>query len=90
MFDNKEKLNLVVVERIRKEIFKILLCDNVGDLISKYRDIFYEIIPELKKLEGVSNENSDDLFEHTMSVVNKTSSNIYLRLAALFNDLGVD
>ena len=90
IYEKKSSLNYVTPDRIRKELFKILLCDNAGDLISKYRDIFYEIIPELKKLEGVSNENSDDLFEHTMSVVNKTSSNIYLRLAALFNDLGVD
>lgn len=90
IYEKKSSLNYVTSDRIRKELFKILLCDNAGDLISKYRDIFYEIIPELKKLEGVSNENSDDLFEHTMSVVNKTSSNIYLRLAALFNDLGVD
>ena len=44
----------------------------------------------IKNLVDFDNGDGVDLFEHTMSVVNKTSSNIYLRLAALFNDLGVD
>lgn len=88
IFEKKYLINNIHVDRIRKELLKILVCDNAGDLISKYRDIFFEIIPELKSLVGVDNGDGLDLFEHTMSVVNKTSPNLYLRLAALFHDTG--
>ena len=88
IYENRVLLNNVTPERIRKELLKILVCDNAGDLISRYRDIFFEIIPELKSLVGVDNGDGLDLFEHTMSVVNKTSPNLYLRLAALFHDTG--
>lgn len=88
VYNNKNMLVDVIPERVSKEICKILVCDNAGDLISRYRDIFFEIIPELKPLVGVDNGDGLDLFEHTMSVVNKTSPNLYLRLAALFHDTG--
>lgn len=88
IYENRVLLNNVTSERIRKELLKILMCDNAGDLISRYRDIFFEIIPELKSLVGVDNGDGLDLFEHTMCVVNKTSPNLYLRLAALFHDTG--
>ena len=91
MLDKKELLNGVAPERIYIELRKILLCDNPGELISKYREIICEIVPELKPMISFNQNNPYhiyDVFEHTMKVVDSTPKNINLRFAALFHDTG--
>lgn len=91
MVDKKGLLNDVAVERIYVELSKILLCDKPGDLISKYREVICEVIPEIKPLIGFEQNNPYhiyDVFEHTMMVLNSTQKHHNLRFAALFHDTG--
>lgn len=91
MVDKKGLLNDVAVERVYVELSKILLCDRPGDLISKYREVICEVIPEIKPLIGFKQHNPFhiyDVFEHTMMVLNNTHKHHNLRFAALFHDTG--
>lgn len=91
MNNNKNLLSTVAVERIYVEIYKILMCEKPGELILKYKDIFCEVIPELKSMIDFNQNNPYhvyDVFEHTMIVLDNTKNNPYLRFAALFHDTG--
>lgn len=74
-----------------QELIEILLSKNVySELKSKEKDLF-ELIPELKVCKGFNQNNLwhiYDVYEHTLSVVSFVENNIYLRLAALFHDIG--
>lgn len=92
----KEKassLRDISAERIREELFKILLSQvpSVGIRLLQKTNVLDVILPEL--LETVDfdqkNPNHDkDVFQHSLCVLDNTSSIIPLRLAALFHDIG--
>lgn len=83
--NKKYKINDIGSDRARKEIIKILLCENPGNLILKYKDIFFEIIPELGLIDF-------DILMHIVNSLNSSSCQLSIRLAILFNNLenGVD
>ena len=87
----KKLLNMVAVERIYRELIQILISDNPSHYIRENKQIFFEIIPELKPMDGFNQNNPwhiYDVFEHTMLVLENTDKNIFLRFAALFHDMG--
>jgi tRNA nucleotidyltransferase (CCA-adding enzyme) len=91
MLEKKELLKDVAVERIYNELSKILLCDRAGDLFSKYREILCDVVPDLKPLIGFEQNNPYhmyDVFDHTMVALNNTRSDLTLRYATLFHDVG--
>lgn len=91
MFLKKDLLKNVTTERVFEEIKKILVYDNVDKYMDEYREIFFEIIPELKECNGFEQYNDYhiyDVYEHIINVIKNTPKNIYLRLAALFHDIG--
>ena len=47
---NKELLKNISVERIAVELNKLLMGDNVFNVLQKYRDVIAVIIPEFKRL----------------------------------------
>lgn len=55
MFNNKHLLKNVASERIYKELIKLLLGDNVENVLIEYREILEEVIPELKCIGDYSN-----------------------------------
>ena len=87
----KRLLKDVAVERIYRELIQILITDNPSQYIRENKQIIFEILPELKAMDGFEQHNSwhiYDVFEHTMVVLENTDKNIFLRFAALFHDVG--
>ena len=73
------------------KLLEILLSDDVYDLFKQNEREIFEIIPELKICKGFE-QNSKwhiyDVYEHILHVVSNVGNNIYLRLSALFHDIG--
>lgn len=86
-------LNSISAERIREELFKILLSKNPSDGIRLLKDlnILEIIIPELIDTIDFDQKNPNhnkNVFEHIMCVLDKTPPVLSIRLAALFHDIG--
>lgn len=80
-------------ERIRVELNKILLSDQPkrGILLLEELGLLNQFMPELSRCKGFLQHHpahSEDVFDHTLSVLEGTASILKLRLAALFHDLG--
>ena len=80
-------------ERINQEFTKIILADRPknGIILLEKLGLLKYIINDLHKTKGFdqrSIHHQYDLFDHTMEVLNATPSNLDLRLASLFHDLG--
>lgn len=91
--DLSSSLNGISVERIREELFKILLSENpsYGIRLMKDLNILEIVIPELIDAVGFDQKNPNhdkDVFEHIMCVLDKTPPILSVRLAALFHDIG--
>jgi len=73
----------------RAELEKILLCRNIKEILSEYRDIFIEVIPEFRMLMSTLPSLSDlDLLAHSFKAVGISSPILTLRYALLFYELG--
>ena len=86
-------LERISVERIREELFKILLSEkpSYGIRLMKDLGILKIIIPELVDSVGFNQYNphhDKNVFEHILCVVNNTPPILEVRLAALFHDIG--
>ena len=91
IINKKELLKETTPERVYEEIKKILVSDKIYDYMDEYREIFFEIIPELKECDKFNQHNDFhiyDIYNHTINVVKNTPKNIYIRLAAVFHDIG--
>ncbi|MCB0333703.1 MAG: CCA tRNA nucleotidyltransferase [Bdellovibrionales bacterium] len=79
-------------ERIREELVSILLRDHVRVAFEQMHEIglLSCILPELEACVGFDqNEyHSEDVFHHTLTVVERAPREKLLRLAALFHDIG--
>ena len=82
LFQKRELVKNVHPDRIRKDLLKILQCENSGDLLGKYNSIFLEVIPELKELFQY------EIPHNVIEMLNNTSSNIYIKFAILFYNNG--
>jgi poly(A) polymerase len=87
-----EKLTKVSAERIRNELDLLLLTErpSVGlDFIVRtgLADYFFPELVALQ-LEQDPVQRHKDVLKHTWAVVDKTSPDLVLRLAALFHDIG--
>ncbi|AKL97381.1 CCA tRNA nucleotidyltransferase [Endomicrobium proavitum] len=87
------RISIVAPERIRDEINKILIEKNpsvafeMADDINLLKNIFPEI-ERLKNLQQPEKYHSDDVFTHTMKVLNRVPPELVLRTAALLHDIG--
>ena len=73
------------------ELLSILMSDKPSILLKENESQLFNMIPELKSTKGFdqkSKYHNLDLYEHILKVVDNTPKNIYLRLAALFHDVG--
>lgn len=90
---NRKLIKNISKERIRDEICKILVCDKPKkgfELLSK-SGLLEIILPEINSLinfSPLSIKHNRNVFSHTLKVLNNTDNNLYLRLAALFHDVG--
>lgn len=86
-------LENVSTERIREELFKILLTEkpSKGFLIMRSLGILKEVIPELIPAIGFDQRNPHhdrSVFQHTLTVLDNTPPVLHVRLAALLHDIG--
>ena len=86
------RLEIVSAERIRDELDKLMLGHEVGAGLWGVVDtgLADEFIPEVSALalEQDPYHRHKDVLAHTIAVVEKTSRDLVLRLAALFHDIG--
>ncbi|WP_095558681.1 CCA tRNA nucleotidyltransferase [Candidatus Endomicrobiellum trichonymphae] len=86
-------IEIVSPERIRDEINKILI-EKIPSKAFKIMDeinLSVKILPEvarLKNLEQLEKYHTDDVFVHTLKVLDRTKNDIILRMAALLHDTG--
>ena len=90
--DMKERLGIVSAERIRDEFSKLVLADGAAPALSLMiesglADGFIPEIPALAMTEDPDHRHKDVL-AHSLAVMAKTDSDLVLRLAALFHDVG--
>lgn len=74
-----------------KDILKLLLNDDVYNIFKHYEEELFKLIPELKDCKGFNQNNKwhiYDVYEHILHVISGVEANTYLRLAALFHDIG--
>ncbi len=92
----RERLAIVSPERIVDEFFKIMMSDkpSIGLGLMYKTKVLEFLYPEIAQMGGVEQKKEyhhKDVFWHTLEVVDNVASksdNIWLRLAALFHDIG--
>ncbi len=87
-----ERLSIVSAERIRGELDKMLVADRPSGGLwlcveTKLADVFLPELPALA-LEQDPIHRHKDVLAHTLAVVDRTSADRLLRLAALLHDIG--
>lgn len=87
-----QALSDVSVERIRLELEKILMskCPARGLRAMAEMGALAFVLPELQESVGFEQNrfHYEDVFEHTLTVIENTPPDLKLRLAALFHDIG--
>jgi poly(A) polymerase len=87
-----DRLSIVSAERIRDELDKIMLVETPSDALwfIVRTGLAADFLPELPglALEQDPIHRHKDVLAHTLAVVDKTSPDCLLRLAALFHDVG--
>lgn len=91
--DNKDLIKNISAERIRDELCKILVSNNVrkGLKLLEKCGLLQIIIPEIVPSIGFDQKNIyhfEDVFNHTLSVIEKCPEDLTIRLAALLHDIG--
>lgn len=91
----KELLSLlkeVSRERITAELADILILDNAEKAVIMLEELGYwnMFVPELARLKGIiqNQYHALDVWDHTLAVFRNTPSELFMRLAGLFHDIG--
>ncbi|GHT36485.1 tRNA nucleotidyltransferase [Endomicrobiia bacterium] len=87
------RIKIVSPERVRDELNKILVEENPSRafMVMDNIDLLIEILPEvsrLKNLEQPLKYHIDDVFTHSLKVLDRAKNDIILRMAALLHDTG--
>ncbi len=91
LFEKRELLLKVSVERISAELLKLLCGRNVRKVLLEYIEVLGIILPELLPMRNFNQQNPYhiyDVLEHTAAVVENVPPKPFLRLAALLHDVG--
>jgi len=91
--ENAGLLENTAVERIRDELVKLLTCRNPsrGMRSLQITGLLCYFLPELQDCFGFAQHNSHhdkDVFEHSLAVLDNTTDDPVLRLAAQLHDIG--
>ncbi len=90
---SSSRIGIVSPERIRDEINRILVEKSPSKAFKMMDEInlSVKILPEvarLKSLEQPEKYHKDNVFTHTLKVLDRTKDDIILRMAALLHDMG--
>lgn len=91
IFEKKQLLEDIAVERIAVELVKLLCGNNAKDIILEYVDVLAVVIPELHLMKGFEQHNPHHIYDvltHSLVALENVQPVAYLRLAALFHDSG--
>lgn len=91
VFNNKELLKKVSVERLFTELSKLLLGDNAFQVLLEYKEVLAVIIPELTPMFDCKQNNPwhlYDVYTHTCKSVVSCPKDLKLRLTMLLHDIG--
>lgn len=91
LFAKKKTLGKVSKERTFSELKRLLCGENVKNVLIDYREVFAEIIPELKNMfdyEQNSRYHNSTPYVHTARAVAAAPKSAEMRLAMLFHDIG--
>lgn len=92
MIRKVERLSVITKERIQDEFNKMITCNNPVIALRYIKDIgaMKYIIPELEDTFCLKQNkyHFGTVWEHTLSVVEKTPNDIELRMSALLHDIG--
>lgn len=87
-----DRLQIVSAERIRDEFSKLIVAEDPGPALENLVEtgLADRFIPELPALNMEMDpvQRHKDVLAHTIAVVQKTSPDLVLRLAALLHDIG--
>ncbi|MCI0543944.1 MAG: CCA tRNA nucleotidyltransferase [Actinobacteria bacterium] len=87
-----DRLRIISAERVRDELSKLLLAAAPGEALAMIvaTGLSTQFLPELDRLsmEQDPYQRHKDVLSHTFAVVDKTSRDLVLRLAALLHDIG--
>lgn len=86
------RIEIISAERIRDELSKLLVAEAPGEaleemVVSGLAGFFLPELPGLA-MEQDPDQHHKDVLAHTFAVVDKTSPDLILRLAALLHDVG--
>ncbi|MBR5439794.1 MAG: CCA tRNA nucleotidyltransferase [Clostridia bacterium] len=87
---NAPLLKNVAVERVYSELCGILLGKGVEEVLLNFKEVFFVIIPELKKCDRFlqkSKYHAYDVYTHTVKSVALSQNDLTVRLALLFHDI---
>jgi poly(A) polymerase len=87
-----DRLEIVSAERIRDELSKLVVARAPGRALARVvaSGLAAHFLPELPSLamEQDPHQRHKDVLAHTLAVMDKSSPDLVLRLAALFHDVG--
>ncbi|MCM1115532.1 MAG: CCA tRNA nucleotidyltransferase [Clostridium sp.] len=91
VFDNKTLLKNISAERIYTELSKLLMGDNVFDVLLKYREVIAVAVPEISYIFNVPQNTKwhiYDVWSHTAKAVEQSPKDLALRYTMLLHDIG--
>ncbi|MDR1196607.1 MAG: CCA tRNA nucleotidyltransferase [Endomicrobium sp.] len=93
MKNSSSRISIVAPERIRDEINKILVENDPSSAfrIMKETGLLAEIFPEIERLDGLkqpSKYHDNHVLDHTYKVLDRTNTDLILRMSALLHDTG--
>lgn len=89
--NNKELLNNIAAERVYTELIKLLLGDNVENVLLEYKDVIAVIMPEIVPTftcEQNTKWHLYDVYTHCVKSVGVSPKIDYIRFAMLMHDIG--
>ena len=90
-FDLSHLLKNISSERVTIELFKTIVQPTAHQIIFDYIDIWGVVIPELLKMKNFEQHNPHhvhDVLKHTCVALEGANSDLIVRLAILFHDIG--
>ena len=88
----EDKVETRVEKTVKRDILKkLLMSDNVGEVVNNEKKKVFQIIPELEAEDGFEHNHPHhcyDVWMHTMVALSKSNPDLETRLAILLHDIG--